>query len=516
MEVFYFLLLLTCSAIPPSEAKSIKASEVDREQHETIHQWKGVQNFKVRLDRVHNAVTDWTELAKNPATSLKVLCSSVDCELPNGCQTHIFYAMCKACCSSDDALHAEPASFKAAIDQETGNPFLAQTNQMFLKSIRWLGLHSVYNMMGGKGREDRAGETLNDVEGITSVINNFRWVNNEPMQRLEDFRMDHESICGYYMQERGEGRVVGGRPVQTVGRYPWQLSLATGFFGFFYQHRCGAALIGDRWVLTAAHCMESMGLADTYVMAGFLAVNNRDTAQIRKIRKIHVHENFVRDLYEQDIALLELEEPIKYSAIVMPVCLPPPLKDHTDQTATLTGWGRQWNDGPLADQLNMVQLPVVNNERCMSWYESSGSRQLIPDSTFLCAGYENGMRDACNGDSGGPLVTFREDRRAELVGLVSWGIGCGVQGRPGVYTRVTRFIDWIHGKMTMGDAYRSPPNSLQSYPLGSPAPQFPRFDFPPVAPGLPAAVPAVVPAAHPLMPMGRSEDSKENQTGREE
>jgi len=462
-----------------------------------VHHWQGVQDFKDRLTRLQEAVTD---ISMNPASSLEMLCSTVDCHLADGCKKHIFYAMCKACCGSGDSKNAEPATLKAAIDQETGNPFLAQTNQMFLKSIRWLGLHSVYNMINS--RTDRAGESINDLEAITSVINNFNWINNSPLQSPMNINLNHEAICGYYLPERGEGRVVGGRPVKTGGRYPWQLSLATGFFGFFYQHRCGAALIGDRWVLTAAHCMQSMGIADTYVMAGFLAVNNRDTAQIKKIRKIHVHENFVGELYEQDIALLELEEPMTFNSIVLPVCLPPPLKDHTDQTATLTGWGRKWNDGPLSDQLNEVQLPVVNNERCMSWYESTGSRQLIPDSTFLCAGYENGMRDACNGDSGGPLVSFRDNRRAELIGLVSWGIGCGVQGRPGVYTRVSRFIDWIHGKMAMGDAYSSPPDSLQSFPLGGPPPpNMPPYPFP-SAGGPPLGPPP--PPAMGMPPMGRS------------
>ena len=77
------------------------------------------------------------------------------------------------------------------------------------------------------------------------------------------------------------------------------------------------------------------------------------------------------------------------------------------EEATLTGWGRQWHNGPLADQLEMVRLPVVSNEECMRWYNSSGSRQFIPTYTFLCAGYEEGVLDACSGDSGGPLVIDR-------------------------------------------------------------------------------------------------------------
>ncbi|XP_023335057.1 serine proteinase stubble [Eurytemora carolleeae] len=195
--------------------------------------------------------------------------------------------------------------------------------------------------------------------------------------------------------------------------------------------------------------MKTLALESTYVMGGFLAVNNRDTAQIRRIGNIFVHENFVPNLYEQDIAMLWVNEPFTYSSLVLPVCLPPPstladLVEYKNSSATLTGWGRKWDNGPLSDQLLKVDLPVISNDECMRWYDNSGSKQLIPESTFLCAGYENGTMDACSGDSGGPLVQFREDQRAEVIGVVSWGIGCGVKGRPGVYTRVSKFVKWIH------------------------------------------------------------------------
>ena len=119
------------------------------------------------------------------------------------------------------------------------------------------------------------------------------------------------------------------------------------------------------------------------------------------------------------------------------------------EEAWLSGWGRQWHNGPLSSQLEMVKLPIVSNEECMRWYNNSGSRQFIPSYTFLCAGYEEGEMDACSGDSGGPLTLTRGDGRSELWGVVSWGIGCGVSGRPGVYTRVSQFVDWI--STTMAD-----------------------------------------------------------------
>ena len=80
------------------------------------------------------------------------------------------------------------------------------------------------------------------------------------------------------------------------------------------------------------------------------------------------------------------------------------------EEAWLSGWGRQWHNGPLSSQLEMVKLPIVSNEECMRWYNNSGSRQFIPSYTFLCAGYEEGEMDACSGDSGGPLTLTRGDQ----------------------------------------------------------------------------------------------------------
>jgi len=266
----------------------------------------------------------------------------------------------------------------------------------------------------------------------------------------------HE-VCGYY--EQGEsredmGRIVGGKKVKKLSMFPWQLSLSSTFLGLYYQHRCGAALINDRWALTAAHCTQHVyDESDTnlYLIGGFLDINDKETAQIRYVDKIINHENFMPTLYENDISLLRTDKPFTYTPSLIPICLPDrvmvdaPGYDEVNvgREATLTGWGRQWNDGPLAEQLEMVTLPLLDNTECMRWYNASGSRQFIPAQTFLCAGHKKGKEDACSGDSGGPLIVSREDGRSMLWGIVSWGIGCGVAGRPGVYTRVSQFTNWI-------------------------------------------------------------------------
>ena len=312
--------------------------------------------------------------------------------------------------------------------------------------------------------EGRLGRDMARVE-LNAMIRRFQWLKNSQLTStlippVQNNSVKPSEVCGYY--EDGKmpgGRIMGGTEVLGTRKYPWQMSLATSSSTMFYHHLCGAALIADRWVVTAAHCLHSFsrrrrGRRRLYVMGGFLALSERDTAQIYEVEEFIIHERFVPRLYEQDIALIRLKSSVVYTPSLLPVCLPEPTHGrkaaysrHLGRNATLTGWGRRWNHGPLATQLEMVELPVISNSMCMDWYLKSGSRQVIPESTFVCAGWEEGQMDACSGDSGGPLVLSRDDGRAEMVGIVSWGIGCGVRGRPGVYTRVSEFVPWIWEKI---------------------------------------------------------------------
>ncbi|CAG2116201.1 unnamed protein product, partial [Medioppia subpectinata] len=167
--------------------------------------------------------------------------------------------------------------------------------------------------------------------------------------------------------------------------------------------------------------------------------------QIRRITHVVVHKDYVDKGFINDIALLRLNEPINYSKHVRPVCRPTEAEDVSKwhrQLCTTVGWGKLFEHGRIfPDTLQEVKLPVISTEECRK-------RTLflplykITDNMF-CAGYDRGGRDACLGDSGGPLMCQKRNGKWFLLGVTSNGDGCGRAGRPGVYTKVAKYMDWI-------------------------------------------------------------------------
>ncbi|XP_055930222.1 uncharacterized protein LOC129960679 isoform X2 [Argiope bruennichi] len=255
---------------------------------------------------------------------------------------------------------------------------------------------------------------------------------------------DTTQVCGR-SRSGTTARIVGGIKSHYL-RWPWMISLRR-LDGKSYKHKCGATLLNQYWAITAAHCIDGKRPMDIILRLGEYNFRRADEMHPHVERRIYVmviHPEFDRVTYENDLALLRFQEPVKLQANIVPVCLPRNLDDITGRIAVVTGWGRLSEDGDLPTSLHEVHLPIVSNKECEQMYYEAGFAEKIRD-VFVCAGVSDGGLDACEGDSGGPMVIRGDHGEWVLVGLISWGMGCAAPKQPGVYTRISQFTEWIEG-----------------------------------------------------------------------
>ncbi|GLV32013.1 uncharacterized protein CBL_07772 [Carabus blaptoides fortunei] len=239
--------------------------------------------------------------------------------------------------------------------------------------------------------------------------------------------------CGVSNQEN---RIVGGRPT-GVNRYPWVARIV--YDGHFH---CGASLLTAEYVLTAAHCVRRLKRSKIRVVLGDhdQFVTTDAPAKMRMVASIIRHRNFDANSYNHDIALLKLRKPIEFSKNIRPVCLPFNAQDPAGLEGVVVGWGRTSEGGMLPGIVQEVAVPIWSLTQCRAMkYRASRITNYM-----LCAG--RGKQDSCQGDSGGPLLVHNGDKY-EIVGIVSWGVGCGRPGYPGVYTRVSRYLNWLKNNL---------------------------------------------------------------------
>ncbi len=228
-----------------------------------------------------------------------------------------------------------------------------------------------------------------------------------------------------------DGTEVVGGVVADPGEYPTTVALVSAFSGNNLNAQfCGGALIARNRVLTAAHCVADTGPGAVQVLVG---TNDLATGGYRRsVARIHVHPRFNPDTYDNDLAVLDLANPVTPSATVDIVRVPRQSQTvaPVGTATTVTGWGRTSQGGTGSRFLREATFPVQPNRACsFSTYNAV---------TMLCAGVVAGGVDSCQGDSGGPLYSDRLGPRYQ-VGIVSWGIGCARPNRPGVYTRLSTY-----------------------------------------------------------------------------
>ena len=254
---------------------------------------------------------------------------------------------------------------------------------------------------------------------------------------------------------RGHGRDLDSN--SEYGEYPWHVGLLVTLGGLT-EYVCGGALIDSRHVVTAAHCVKSYYPEEVVVRLGDWDVNSQLEPFLHQdvlAEEIFLHERFFAGSLHNDLALLRLSRPVDWSSLpqVSPVCLPPAGQlPAPGLRCWVTGWGQDafMAGGELQAVLQEVDVPAVAAGDCQEALRRSGLGyrfRLHPG--WLCAGGEEG-KDACSGDGGGPLVCpGPQEGTMVLAGLVSWGVGCGTAGVPGVYTNIAAYTGWIEETISM-------------------------------------------------------------------
>ncbi|OBS82599.1 hypothetical protein A6R68_23399 [Neotoma lepida] len=243
-------------------------------------------------------------------------------------------------------------------------------------------------------------------------------------------------------------KIVGGE-FTVIENQPW-------FAAIYRKNRggspptfiCGGSLISPCWVVSATHCFINNPKKQDYVVyLGQSKRNSYNPGEMKfEVEQLILHEGYSADslAHHNDIALLKIRTSTGHCAqpsrSIQTICLPPRFGDaQFGSDCEITGFGNEnVSDYIYPKNLKMSTVKLISHEQCMQphYYGSEITYKM------LCAADPQWKTDTCQGDSGGPLVCDINGRPT-LSGIVSWGSGCALKNKPGVYTRVSYFLNWI-------------------------------------------------------------------------
>ncbi|KAJ9596094.1 hypothetical protein L9F63_012678, partial [Diploptera punctata] len=268
-----------------------------------------------------------------------------------------------------------------------------------------------------------------------------------------------DEVCG----TREIDRIIGGKDAE-LGSFPWivRIGYITPNSTKEPMFRCGAVLVSKLYVVSAAHCVTNLPF---HLTVGAIRLGEHNTmtdpdcendvcadpVQDYRPAQIIAHDNYGNPSFKNDISLIRLDRPVKFTDYVKPICMirgEQMDKQYIGETSEVAGWGIYDIENPKPSViLQTIKLPIVENEKCVDAFKKHAD--IGP--TQMCVGGMIG-EDSCGGDSGGPLmkvdVVGRKEPRYYLIGIVSFGAKrCGASTMPGVYTRIANYMNWIMDHM---------------------------------------------------------------------
>ncbi|CAH1105995.1 unnamed protein product [Psylliodes chrysocephalus] len=272
------------------------------------------------------------------------------------------------------------------------------------------------------------------------------------ISRVEDYNIFPKK-CGPKKVTLLRSRILGGTKA-AIGEFPWMARLIHNNNHNYKSVGCSAFLIHTKYVLTAAHCVHKAHTTirgpvfsvilgehntETKVDCNPLGTYCADPLQISRVGKVIVHPGYNVDSpgHYNDIAIIHMKKAARISEFVQPICLQTDPTPINSGIYLISGWGK--TEDEMFSKIKMkLEVPAVEFKDCSRKYNEVG---IELQDTQICAGGEEG-KDSCTGDSGGPLI-MENGTNYLAVGVVSYGLGCGNKGWPGVYTNIPTFIPWI-------------------------------------------------------------------------